>query len=122
MRLIPRVLSDAVARVVQGRSGKWPAVRNRWIDSHPACVACGNKKRSALNVHHITPHSNDPSKELDDGTNGKPVNLITLCETGGHLGMNCHLVIGHLGRWYCYNDHVEADAALLAKRLVERKT
>ena len=122
MRLIPRVIRDAVARVTEGRSSKWSGVRNRWIDAHPACAACGNTKRSALNAHHRIPFSNDPTKELDDGTNGKPTNLITLCETGGKLGMNCHLVVGHLGRWDCYNIHVERDAEFMAKRLAERQT
>jgi hypothetical protein len=115
MRLIPRPIRDAIQRITQGRSGKWPGVRNRFLDRHPVCAACGQRRRRDLNVHHIIPFSQDPSRELDEN------NLITLCETGGKLGMNCHLVVGHLGRWDACNPHVEQDAELWARRLRERR-
>jgi hypothetical protein len=85
------------------RSGRWPAVRDKFIRQNPTCAACG--KRDTLEAHHVVPFQEAPALELDPG------NLITLCRT-------CHLVFGHLGDWASWNPEVRVDAsAYLAKRL-----
>ena len=66
------------------RSGKWPAVRQRFIKAHPCCEACGSSQN--LNVHHIFSFKNNPELELD------PDNLITLCRKH-------HFFLGHSGNW-----------------------
>lgn len=114
MRFVPRIVSDAVVRVTEGRSGKWPLVRAGHLVKHPACEACGNSVKSKLNVHHIRPVHVAKESELD------PKNLVTLCEAGGKLGMNCHLTVGHLGNWKAWNEHVLEDADLLNFRLDNR--
>jgi hypothetical protein len=78
------------------RSGRWEAVRNRYLQAHTACEACGSGKK--LNVHHVLPFEYFPEKELDDG------NLITLCR-------DCHFVFGHLHDWSSFNPCVREDAA-----------
>lgn len=83
------------------RSPMWPKVRAEHLKAHPECVACG--QTDDLQVHHIVPFHNDPSKELD------PKNLITLCVDGiGHT--DCHLMFGHAGNFKCNNPNVVADA------------
>lgn len=109
-----RQLKDLVARVTEGRSPKWQTVRNAFLDKHPNCEACGNGNRKQLNVHHKVPFHVAPERELDES------NLVTLCEAGGKLGMNCHLTLGHLGNWKAWNDHVLEDADLLNFRLSNR--
>ena len=109
MRLIPRALSDAVARVTEGRSGKWPAVRAAHLKRQPACAACGQTKE--LNVHHRIPFHVDPSLELS------PENLITLCE---HSPQSCHYHFGHCAlSWKAFNPHVVEDAATFQMRRIE---
>ena len=90
------------------RSGSWPAVRDRHLDTHPACAGCGN--RHGLDVHHLEPFHVEPARELD------PANLITLCRP--HC---CHLMLGHGGNWTAWNPHARADAARLLRRIAERK-
>lgn len=92
------------------RSGRWPAVRDQHLASHPECAACGSDRN--LTVHHVVPVSADEARELD------PANLITLCE--GAPGLNCHLYLGHLGHWASWNRHVRADAAWYLARLAAR--
>jgi hypothetical protein len=70
------------------RSGKWPAVRQRFIKAHPCCEACGSVQN--LNVHHIFSFKNNPELELD------PDNLITLCRKH-------HFFLGHSGNWSITN-------------------
>lgn len=71
------------------RSGKWPAVRNKFIQENPRCAACGSLKN--LNVHHLSSFHDHPELELD------PNNLITLCRTH-------HFLMGHSGRWADTNE------------------
>jgi len=85
------------------RSGKWPAVRNRYLVENNRCIACGTQKR--LQVHHIQPvHMN--GRELDE------TNLCTLCKT-------CHFVFGHLHNWSKCNPNVLHDAKEHLKRVEE---
>ena len=77
------------------RSGEWAAVRRTHLRSEPECVACGAKTR--LEVHHIIPVDNDPSRELD------ATNLITLCRRD-------HLTFGHFGNTKRYNPKVRKHA------------
>ena len=60
---------------------------------------CGSTKD--LQVHHMLPFVDDPTKELDDS------NLITLCESSG---IECHLKHGHLGNWHQYNPRIQSLA------------
>lgn len=82
----------------ESRSPKWPAVRAKFIKSHPVCEACGSKDE--LNVHHCKSFHEFPELELD------PTNLITLCREH-------HFSVGHLGNWKKTNALVREDAAIL---------
>jgi len=62
-------------------------------------VVCGYKGKK-LHVHHIKPFHLHPQLELD------PRNLITLCEARGR---DHHLLLGHLGTWESYNEHIRDD-------------
>ena len=92
------------------RSDKWPALRRKWLDTHPTCAGCGTTDQ--LQVHHIVPFHEDKSRELDES------NLITLCEKPGH---DCHFHFGHFLDWYRANPNVVADAATFLAD-VEQKT
>lgn len=85
------------------RSPRWPAVRDGFLKTHPACAACGGTLR--LQVHHVKPFHAHPELELD------PRNLITLC-----MGEeDCHLNIGHGDNWKAWNPGVRQDALAYAK-------
>lgn len=84
------------------RSARWAIVREHHLVENPECEACGTSHQ--LEVHHITPVSVDPSKELDFD------NLITLC-------VRCHLVFGHLGCFQCHNPEVQADSQTYRARV-----
>ena len=92
----------------ESRSQHWPTVRKHFIESHPACEACGTK--DDLNVHHVKPFHEFPELELD------PSNLITLCREH-------HFAVGHLGNWNKANQLVREDSAILlnAKKIVVSK-
>ena len=80
------------------RDERWPSIRKQYLEKSPECEAC--KFTKALQVHHIVPFHEDPSKELEI------TNLITLC-----MGPNeCHLIIGHGGSFKKYNPNVVKDA------------
>lgn len=83
------------------RSGKWPGVRAEHLKKFPECEVCGGT--SNLSAHHIKPFHTHPELELD------PRNLMTLCESK-RFGLNCHLLIGHLGNFRRVNPSVWADA------------
>ena len=92
----------------QKRSSKWRKVRNNFIKKNPRCFVCnGNKK---LIVHHIVPFNIAPHLELNEG------NLITLCERKKY-GINCHLLIGHLGNFRKFNSNFENDSYYWKMRL-----
>jgi 5-methylcytosine-specific restriction protein A len=76
------------------RSGKWPAVRQRFIKEHPCCEACGSLQD--LNVHHIFSFHDHPELELD------PDNLITLCRKH-------HFLMGHSNRWATTNKNCQKE-------------
>jgi 5-methylcytosine-specific restriction endonuclease McrA len=76
------------------RSGKWPAVRQRFIKAHPCCEACGSLQD--LNVHHIFSFHDHPELELD------PDNLITLCRKH-------HFLMGHSSRWATTNKNCQKE-------------
>jgi hypothetical protein len=82
------------------RSPHWGSVAKEHLRREPACVVCGYKGRKRQ-VHHIKPFHLHPDLELD------PHNLITLCSA---RGKEHHLLLGHLGAWDSYNEHIRADA------------
>ena len=92
------------------RSPQWGSVRARHLILHPLCAVCEGKEN--LNVHHIKPFHLHPELELD------PSNLITLCESG-KKGLNCHLLIGHLGNFKNVNLLSVEDAAIWNAKLKE---
>ena len=109
MRLISH-LKDVVkgkAKLLSPRSSKWPTVRKHFLETNPYCAACGHT--SDLEVHHVVPFHEDPSKELD------PSNLITLCDRPGPK--NHHLLIGHSGSFRKSNPNVREDAEAVYKSL-----
>ena len=81
------------------RSPEWHRVAKEHRLREPACMACGYKGKK-LQVHHIKPFHLHPHLELD------PNNLITLCEV---RGQDHHLLLGHLGAWESYNEHIHDD-------------
>jgi 5-methylcytosine-specific restriction endonuclease McrA len=82
------------------RSSHWGSVAKEHLRHEPACVVCGYKGRKRQ-VHHIKPFHLHPDLELD------PHNLITLCSA---RGKEHHLLLGHLGAWDSYNEHIRTDA------------
>jgi 5-methylcytosine-specific restriction protein A len=83
------------------RSPHWPAARAKHLELHSVCEVCGGKAK--LQVHHISPFHLDPALELD------PDNFITLCEAK-KFGINCHLLVGHLGNFKSFNKDVARDS------------
>lgn len=94
------------------RSKKWKKVRNAFLKANPVCACCGCD--SNLNVHHIKPFYLFPELELE------PTNLITLCETNSK-GINCHLLIGHLGNYRNINPYIYQDIKTWNKRYKSKK-
>lgn len=72
--------SEATVTVAGERSGRWPAVRRAYLETHPVCEACGTY--ADLEVHHVLPFHERPDLELEEH------NLITLCRRH-------HWEIGH---------------------------
>ena len=95
------------------RSSQWPTVRKTHLSTHGTCAVCNGTTN--LEVHHIKPFHVDPTLEL------APSNLITLCEAGKD-GINCHLLIGHLGNFKSVNLDVVADAAIWNTKISNRPT
>lgn len=93
------------------RSDKWPTARKDYLKDHPNCAVCGGDKK--LEVHHKRPFHIHPELELD------PNNFITLCENDKN-GVNCHLLVGHLGNFKSVNLSVETDAAEWKKKIINR--
>lgn len=84
------------------RSPEWRGVRNDYLKRFPNCRVCNGVKKSR--VHHLNPFHLFPELELVEE------NLITLCEKKKY-GINCHLLIGHLGNWRRINLDCEKDAS-----------
>ena len=111
-------LIDKINDVISGkttfsesRSPQWPTVRSKFIKINNTCAACGGK--SKLEVHHKQPFHIHPELELD------PSNFITLCEDGKN-GINCHLLIGHLGNYRSMNKDVDSDAKTWNEKITTR--
>lgn len=90
------------------RSSQWRKVRKTHLKAHPTCAVCGGKKK--VEVHHIVPYHFAPEHELN------PKNLLSLCERKKY-GINCHLLIGHLGNYRRVNTACEIDATMWAAKL-----
>jgi predicted TIM-barrel fold metal-dependent hydrolase len=95
------------------RSPKWDNVRKAHLKVHPKCEVCEGTKQ--LNVHHIKPFHLHPELELE------PSNLITLCECLSY-GINCHLLIGHLGNYKNINPSSIDDAKTWNSKLKQNNT
>lgn len=109
-----RAIKDRIQGKAPGgarRSSGWPKIREAHLRANPACAVCGGTKK--LEVHHKKPFHLHPELELE------VLNLITLCEAKQY-GLNCHLLIGHLGSYRSYNLNVEQDAEAWSKRLKSR--
>lgn len=108
-KTLPKPLIDFIESMAESdagpsvkRSSKWPKFMKGLIDAHPYCSCCGNTNRADLVAHHRCPVWLDPSKELDEE------NIIVLCERSNKVsGMNCHLLVGHLGNFRLWNPRVK---------------
>jgi 5-methylcytosine-specific restriction endonuclease McrA len=90
------------------RARGWRSMRKEHLECEPACVVCGGTKK--IEVHHIVPFHLAPLMELH------PANLMTLCERKKY-GINCHLLMGHLGNYRKINQSVETDVIWMAAKL-----
>ena len=90
------------------RSPLWFDVRKNHLRKNPRCVICGSTNK--LQVHHVIPFHLAPDLEL------VPTNLITLC-TRKKYGINCHLLVGHLGNFRRFNIEVRTDAKTWRSKL-----
>jgi hypothetical protein len=100
---------------IQGKAPKgakrakgWRKARRTHILENSKCAICG--LTSKLEVHHIIPFHVAPHLELD------PRNLVTLCENKKY-GINCHLLIGHLGNYRRVNTEFQTDAMVWHMKL-----
>lgn len=111
-----RYLKDLVqGKTVRGaqRSSQWRKVRAVHLEKNPLCAVCGGNKK--LEVHHIVPFHVAPELELN------PENLITLCENKQY-GINCHLLVGHLGLYTAANPDCLQDAKTWSIKLRSRSS
>ena len=83
------------------RSSRWRKVRDEFLRGR-CCEICGGKR--FLVAHHEIPFHLAPDLELE------PSNLIALCEAKRY-GINCHLLVGHVGNWQRCNVNARADVA-----------
>ena len=90
------------------RSKDWRMVRAIHLGFNPTCEVCGGRKK--IQVHHLKPFHMFPELELD------PKNLVTLC-TNKKKGINCHLLVGHLGSFRKYNPDCWFDIAFICRML-----
>jgi hypothetical protein len=95
------------AKVGVARSPHWPTVERHFIESHPACAACGVTK--GVQAHHVAPFHfcilvGRPDLELD------PRNLVSLSESEKCLTeVNYHLLLGHADNFQSSNLLVVSD-------------
>lgn len=103
MYYVRHLIDRLAGRLPKGvkRSKKWGSVRKEHLDKNPVCVICHSKKK--LVVHHQIPVSIAPDLELEKD------NLVTLC-TSKKYGLNCHLLVGHLGNYKSANPDCNSDA------------
>lgn len=90
------------------RSHLWFEVRKKHLKLYPNCLVCGGS--TSLQVHHIVPFFLAPDLELVS------TNLMTLC-TRKKYGINCHLLIGHLGNFRRFNIGASLDAKIWRSKL-----
>ena len=90
------------------RSSHWSKTRKQVLALNRKCAVCGSKK--TLRVHHIVPFHLAPDMELD------PDNLVVLCENKKY-GINCHLLLGHVGNFRRTNPSCEIDIMVWNKKL-----
>ena len=100
------ILSVLKSVILDGRSYKWPNLREQHLKKQPFCMACGSTAN--LQVHHIEPVHVNPDRELD------PNNLITLC------GKNCHFIFGHLMDYSSWNTRVVEDSQVYLNNVKNR--
>lgn len=93
------------------RSKDWPAIRRQHLAEHPACAVCESTRK--VEVHHLVPFHLAPDLELE------PTNLLTLCENKRY-GINCHLLIGHVGNYRRVNVVAELDAIVWNSKIKGR--
>lgn len=90
------------------RSSQWRKVRKKHLRKNSVCAVCLREKK--IEVHHVIPFHVRPDLELDSD------NLITLCEAKKY-GINCHLLIGHLGNYRKVNRSCREDAKIWREKL-----
>jgi 5-methylcytosine-specific restriction protein A len=110
MEILKKIQDKIQGKVPSGtaRSSKWAKIRDQHLQKNPLCAVCGGNKD--LQVHHKKPFHLHPELELD------PNNLVTLCEAL-KKGINCHLLIGHLGNFKNVNEEVDQDVESWSKKL-----
>ncbi len=93
------------------RSSRWRTVRDAFLRGK-VCAVCGGRKH--LVAHHKIPFHLAPDLELVES------NLVPLCEAEKY-GINCHLLIGHVGNFQRVNPVVDADIAYWRNRIIESR-
>lgn len=87
------------------RSGKWPALRDKWLKEHPTCCISGLKMD--LEVHHVKPVHLFPDLELEWS------NLRTASRP-------YHFLCGHYCNWSDWNKDFDQHAAEWLDRIRSR--
>lgn len=113
LEFIDTVTDHLTGKIPPGsaRSGKWSTTRDAHLKLFPVCAVCSGT--SKLTVHHIRPFHSHPELELD------LTNLITLCESKDY-GINCHLLVGHLGDFRSVNINAIEDSKTWNIKLANR--
>ncbi len=70
--------------------------------------------KKKVEIHHLIPFNYAPSLEL------RRDNMMSLCESKKY-GINCHLLIGHLGNYRRFNYNVELDMITWNQKLKKLK-
>lgn len=110
MNIIKTLTDRIVGKAPKGakRSSKWRKVRKAFIKKNPHCFVCGSKKK--VEIHHKIPFHIAPDLELVED------NLASLCENKKY-GINCHLLIGHLGNYRRINAQIEYDVMIWRRKI-----
>ena len=90
------------------RSRTWSKTRRIHLKTQPRCAVCESK--SKLQVHHLIPFHIAPDQEEQED------NLVTLCQNKKY-GINCHLLIGHLGNYRRFNPSCGLDITIWNMKL-----
>jgi len=99
---------DGKAQPGARRSSQWRRVRDDFLRGK-SCAVCGGRR--SLVAHHRVPFSLAPDLELEES------NLVPLCEAKRY-GINCHLLLGHLGNFQRFNPSCDADIAYWHQRII----